>query len=292
MCSVWRYVEEQHIYHFTRIEDNMAFGEHINSFLLNGDDDDNLIHHRNECFCRRCRQYFRSLIEGEYGQTEEEKIRQITELGNKMKDELPAKLKAAKKNLYTVTKEIIVYGGLYRDAALSGSRYKQFKSWATVQPRYQELVNGNKKQQKEFSDHCQLINDCANVYESWDIIVSHLTNESITFLDAKTFSVDYFRRSKNWVWCVSENERASVRGGKRKRPAAEKLWTSQDVDQGARQLLAINRLREADVFTMAQFCQQVERQCLEIVKRKHQILDADTTAEADTTNDLSNLLSP
>ena len=270
----------------------MAFREHINSFLLNGDDDDNIIHHRNDCFCRRCRGYYRSLIEGEYGITEDEKKRQIQELGNKMLDELPKKLKAAKKKVFSVTKELIINGGLYRDASLSSSRYKLFKSWASVQPRYQALVHGTKTQQKDFSDHCQLINDCANVYESWDDIVGHLTNESITYLDANTFSVDYFRRSKNWLWCVEENERAAVRGGKRKRPAAEKLWTSQDVDQGARLLLSVNRLKEADVFQMAQFCQQVERQCLQMVRRKHQILDVDSTIDADTTNDLSNMPSP
>ncbi len=236
-----------------------------NLFLQNGDDDDDISTHRNGCFCRRCREYFRSIIVGNYGNTVEERTRQVTELGNKLMLELPSKLRAAKKQVFTINKEIIVNGSIYKDACLNGTRYVQFKSWAILQPRYDEYVNGNKQGQKEFSAHCQLINDCANVYESWEDIVKHLTNESITHLDARTFSIDRFRRAKSWVWCVSENERAVVRGGKRKRPA-EQLWNSQDVDQAARYLLGVNRLREADIFQTARFCQQVETAGIILVK--------------------------
>ena len=268
----------------------MATRKHINNFLLNGGDDDNIIHHRHDCFCSRCRRYYRSLIEVKYGQSDEERKRQIRELGSRMFDELPKKLEAAKKNVFSVTKELIVNGGLYRDASLRGSRYTQFKSWAKHQPRYQQWVNGSNEEKTRFDEHCKLINDCANVYESWDTIVNHLTDVSITYLSAETFSVDYFRRAQNWLWCVEENERAAPRGGKRKRPAAEKLWTTQDVVQTARHILGVNRMKEADVFEMAQFCQQVQRQCLQMV-RGNQRLNLDTSTDLDTTN-ASNMLSP
>ncbi len=270
-----------------------------NLFLVNGDDDDDIGTHQQDCFCRRCRDYYKSLIEGNYGNTVEERAREVRELGDKMIVELPGKLRAAKKKVFTINKNIIVNGKIFKDVCLSGTDYVQFKSWATLQPRYEEYVHGNKQGQKEFNNHCQLINDCANVFESWEDIVKHLTNESITHLDARTFSINKFRRAKSWVWCVSENERAIVRSGKRKRPA-EQLWTSQDVSQAARYLLGVNRLREADVHQTAQFCQQVEKQCLAIVNRNQQQQInryADSTTDqsnldADSTTDQSNLQSP
>lgn len=176
-----------------------------------------------------------------------------------------------------------------KDSCLNGTDYVQFKSWASLQPVYEEYVHGNKKRQKEFGDRCQLINDCAIVYESWEDIAKNLTDESMTYLKARTFSVNRFRRAKSWVWCVGENERAMVRtGGKRKEPA-EQLWTSQDVNQAALHLLGINRLPEADLHQTAQFCQQVERQCLAIVNQKQQ---RQIQLFADSTNDQSILLSP
>ena len=272
-----------------------GFYKHINSFLEMGNNDDEVANHMNECFCRRCRESYKSLINVRYGNSVEERNRKENELGDKMIRELPAERRAAEKRVFAITKEMIVNGSLYKEACLDGSGYTQFKSWAVLQPRYALLVNGTEEEQGKFIDHCQLINDCANVYESWDIIVKNLTNESITFLNAKTFSIRQFLRAKTWTWCVEENERAAFRRGKRKRPApAEKLWTTRDVDQAARHLLSINRLSEADVFQTAQFCQQVQRQCLAIVNRRNHInfAGADSTFDADSTSDQSNLLTP
>ena len=80
---------------------------------------------------------------------------------------------------------MLINGSLYKEACLDGLGYTQFISWAVLQQRYAALVNGTKEEEQKFVDHCQLIYDCANVYDSWDVIVKNLTNNSITFSNAK-----------------------------------------------------------------------------------------------------------
>lgn len=86
---------------------------------------------------------------------------------------------------FFITKEMLINGSLYKEACLDGLGYTQFISWAVLQQRYAALVNGTKEEEQKFVDHCQLIYDCANVYDSWDVIVKNLTNNSITFSNAK-----------------------------------------------------------------------------------------------------------
>ena len=164
-----------------------------------GSDDDEVANHINGCFCRRCRESYKSLINIRYGNSVEERNRKENELSDKMIRELPAERLAAEKRVYAITKEMIINGSLYKEACLNGSGYTQFKSWAVLQAPSAAMVNGTKEEEQKFVDHCQLINDCANVYESWDDIVKNLTNESITFLNAKTFSINQFLRAKSWT---------------------------------------------------------------------------------------------
>ena len=83
---------------------------------------------------------------------------------------IPLRLCDAKLNVVDVNRKTIVYGKLYKDACLQGTVYVQFKSWAkTIKtiPYYSEFANGNAARRKEFRLRCQLINDCAVVYDNW-----------------------------------------------------------------------------------------------------------------------------
>ena len=60
--------------------------------------------------------------------------------------------------VFEVTKEQIIIGKLYKDTCMATTHLKYFKCWAKKQPFYAEFVNGDIKQQKEFNDHCKLVN--------------------------------------------------------------------------------------------------------------------------------------
>ena len=105
-----------------------------------GSDEDDVANHMNGCFCRRCRESYKSLVNIRYGNSVEERNRKEIELSDKMIRELPAERLAAEKRVYAITKEMIVNGSLYKEACLEGSGYTQFKSWAVLQPRYAALV--------------------------------------------------------------------------------------------------------------------------------------------------------
>ena len=81
---------------------------HPNLFLINGGEDDDITTHYHGCFCRRCRLYILSLVDNNYGDTAQEKRRKVLGLGVRMREELPSKLRATKKQVFEINKQIIV----------------------------------------------------------------------------------------------------------------------------------------------------------------------------------------
>ena len=90
----------------------MAGFKHINSFLELGSNDDKVANHINECFCRRCRKSYNSLVNVRYGNSVDERNRKENELGDKMICEPPAECRVAEKRVYSITKEMIINGSL------------------------------------------------------------------------------------------------------------------------------------------------------------------------------------
>ena len=241
-------------------------------FLTNGPDDDDIRGHSRQCFCVRCRAMEIADIEDRYRPAVDD-TRKVEELRNMMLFVLPTKLLGRQDRLFEITRKMIVYGKAYKEAALKGGDYVLFKCWAKRQPVYQEyVVNASKQVQKEFDKHCQFINDCACVYDKWDVIVHNLTNESLTNINARTFTVGKFREAIDFSWCVSENER--LRTGTAPRRKGEQLWTPTDVHNTANYVLGVARRGEADRHQTSRFCQAVERQCLAMVKARRQENDS------------------
>ena len=236
-----------------------------NFFLLNGPLDTDVRDHSRQCFCVNCRALEIAEVNGRYVPIVDDR-RKIDELRRMMCSVLPNQLSGAQDKVFATTKKQIIHGKLYHQTALSSGDYVLFKCWAKVQPFYQEFINGGAQVKKEFDKHCKLVVDCAYVYDHWDIIVNNLTNESMTNINARNFSVGKFREAINFNWCI-ENERARGAAPGRR---GEQLWTKDDVNDTALHVLGVARLDEADRYQTSRFCQAVERRCLAIVKARRQ----------------------
>ena len=236
-----------------------------NFFMTNGLSTDDVRGHAVTCFCVRCRAKNVTVINDRYIPLVDNR-RKVHELRSMMLEVLPGELQRANDTVFEVTRRMIIHGKVYRDACLEGTDYELFKPWAKKQPFYQEFVHGTKVQQREFARHCQLVNDCAYVYDKWDGIVSNLQDKRMTFIQARNFTVAKFRAATVMNWCIIENEHA--RTGSAPRREGETLWTSDDVNNFAQQALAVGRIAEADRHQAARFCQAVERQVLVLVKAR------------------------
>lgn len=194
--------------------------------------------------------------------------RKLVELRHMMVTVLPTQLLGAQDKVFEVTLKAILHGKLYHQTALSDGLYVLFRCWAKVQPFYRQYIEGNNRQlMKEFDQHCKFVNDCNYVYNNWDTIVNHLTDRTMTNLNARNFSVAKFREAVDFNWCISENERAR---GAAPRKEGEQLWTKDDVETTAVHMLGVGRLSEADRHQSSRFCQQVERRFLAIQKARRQ----------------------
>ena len=204
-----------------------------NHFLNNGGDNNDITGHYANCFCGRCRAKMVAEINDRY-RINLDDARKVAELRYLLLEVLPVELQDAKDKVFEVTKRMIVHGTIYQEACLKGTDYVQFRSWAKLQPFYEQYVKGNSRHQREFERHCKLVNDCAYVYRKWETIVSNLQDERLKFLDARGFTIAKFREAHKMSWCISENERA--RNGSAPQRKGEQLWTPDDVSNAAQHL--------------------------------------------------------
>lgn len=246
-----------------------------NLYLNLGGKNDDIQLHGNKCLCRRCREHKYSTLKDQFpAQTAEEREQNIEILREMVTVTIPKRIIQANLNVFEEVREQIVYGKLYKDTCLSGSGFAQYKSWAKTIPFYRQFANGTKEEQKRFRVHCQLINDCANVFDNWEKIVENLQNTKIvTDLDSSSFSVNQYKRAKQPAWVIMENERVRFKSGKSDLPPEEKLWSTDDVNNMATTILGVNRLSEATPRQIASFCLQVEHMCVSRVLQKDENKD-------------------
>ena len=171
-----------------------------NQFLQQRDHDDEM------CFCNNCR---------------ERRYREVTAIGvNRGTDwlqemclvHLPLGRERKANTVYKNTLTQIIYGHAYKEACLADTNYKYWKSWAKTQPQFEHLVDGNYRSKKTFNDLATDINESSYVYRNWDEIVNNLTDQRLTCIDARTFSVRMFYCARNLDWCLSYNETLRKKG--------------------------------------------------------------------------------
>ena len=190
----------------------MAMDRFPNLFLLDN-------RHDPTCFCVLCRQ---RRADGIIGQDRtEESLRQTVQIN------LPRDRKARSYAVLEVTKEQIVFGKLYKEVCLAGTRFTYFKSWAKRQPAYQIYLAGNEELKLEFDNHCQDVNDAAFCFDHWDKVVANLTDRRMYAIDARSFSVHYFSKAASIDWCLEYNEKVC-----RKKPShgGEQLYSQVQID--------------------------------------------------------------
>ena len=66
--------------------------------------------------------------------------------------------------------------------------------------------NLSKDAEKRFRQDATLLQEANYVYENWDKIIDNLTDQRMTHIDARTFSINYFYRASKIDWCLSYNE--------------------------------------------------------------------------------------
>ena len=100
----------------------------------------------------------------------------------------------------------VVYGKAYKDSSLENTNYRYFKSWAKSQPNFAHLSK------EELSKFCDKVNEANVVFDSWDVIVSNLTDHRMDQIDARGLSVRQLYLAKNINWCLSYNEMLRKKG--------------------------------------------------------------------------------
>ena len=242
-----------------------------NLYLNLGEANDDIQVHGNKCLCRRCRDHKYSTLKDQFPtQTAEERRQNIENLREMVTVTIPKRISQANLNVFEEVREQIIYGTLYKDYCLNGSGFVQYKSWAKTVPFYRQFANGTNEEQKRFRIHCQLINDCAIVFDNWELIVKNLQNTKIvTDLDSSNFSVNQYWRAMKPAWVIMENERVRFKSRKSDLPPEEKLWSTDDINNMATTILGVNRLSEATPRQIASFCQQVEHMCVSRVLQKN-----------------------
>jgi hypothetical protein len=169
-----------------------------NIFLL-----DNMDTHDDSCFCRICR-----------GRRVDVITRENTTRGELRKAfilTVPLLREARSNAVFQTTLDLIVHGYVYKrnclaNPCVNGNR-RYFKVWARGQPEYQRMITGTREERKQFEVHCTDVNNAAYCYEHWDNIVSNLTDDRMKAIDARNFSMAYFRLSANMNWCLGYNEK-------------------------------------------------------------------------------------
>ena len=132
------------------------------------------------------------------------------------------------------TKQAILWGKRYHDMAMNRlhnpRRYTQFRSWAKKQPCYQQFIDGSLTLQRNFSDHCDYVNDARTCLENWEVIKSNLCDDRITHIDVRKLDIHQLARAKLMTWCIYYNGQC---GGKKSPPDPEEegIYDSNDVDR-------------------------------------------------------------
>ena len=108
--------------------------------------------------------------------------------------------------LFESTLQQIVHGKAYLTNSLENTNYRYFRSWAKTQRRFENLT------QKDFNNLCRKVNEANNVFNSWESIVSNLTDYRMSSIDARRFSVNQFYQAKDITWCLRYNEQLRIGG--------------------------------------------------------------------------------
>lgn len=212
--------------------------------------------HDADCFCLPCRNRKIGHISVVYQQN-------FPQLRQQVVKNIPNERQARCDAVFETTKRQIILGKLYHDECLAGTRYKRFKWWAKNQPYYRPYVEGEKKKKKEFDNHCGLVNDCVNVFDDWEKIVGNLTDSRIRYIDARSFSVDYFCRARSIHWCIEYDAKLS-RGGKK---SEKNLYTRADIDGIFQHIVSTGILDDVDATEAASIGQQIQRRCVSYALR-------------------------
>jgi hypothetical protein len=170
-----------------------------NVFLL-----DNLQLHNNSCFCGACRMRHSEGINAHR--------RTRDELRNHFIRTIPLTRESRSDAVFEITLKQITMGYVYRKKCLENTGYTYFKTWAKNQPEYQRISKGTYQEKREFNFHCMDVNDAAYCFENWERIVGNLTDERMKSIDARNFSVRYFRESASIDWCLTYNEKVRPKG--------------------------------------------------------------------------------
>ncbi len=118
-------------------------------------------------------------------------------------DALPIGRARRSNKVFETTLQQILCAKAYKDACLEGSGYVYWKSWAKQQPQFQDQ---SKPAKKRFEQDAAFIREANYVFRNWDKIVDNLTDQRMSSIDARTFSVNYFYRATKIEWCLSYNE--------------------------------------------------------------------------------------
>ena len=146
------------------------------------------------CFCQQCRI---------------NKLEQMTLAGaengigwlkSTCLDALPVGRARRTNRVFETTLQQILCAKAYKDACLEGTGYTYWKSWAKTQHQFQIM------DPKRFDQDATFIREANSVYDNWDKIVANLTDPRMSWIDARTFSVNYFYRAASIDWCLSHNE--------------------------------------------------------------------------------------
>ena len=149
-----------------------------------------LVHVDGHCFCRRCRiERYQMLVEINYTNAELH-----TMFTHKIVMEEEQKLDS----LYETTLEKILYGKFFKDDSMRGSGLKYFKAWA--KRHYDHLTPA------ELDDFVTKVKKASTVFDKWDTIVENLTDNRLTYIDVRRFSVNQFWLARHLSWCLSYNE--------------------------------------------------------------------------------------
>ena len=161
-----------------------------NVFLLTEGNHSQAIRYNEECFCTNCR-HLRII-----SYTPET----LGELHRIFSRVLPDEQETHLRRYHCAVLDQIAAGKAFKNNALANSGYSYLKCW---------LRNNEPWKNWSDKDHNRL-NDKVNmanlVFDKWDIIVRHLTDDCIREVDAQSFSLGLFYEARSEAWCLNYNE--------------------------------------------------------------------------------------
>ena len=159
-----------------------------NTFLLG--------HVEVHCFCQRCRQERYDIIVG------------INYTNNRLRqlftDDLVLEEDEKLDMLYHTTLERVLYGKVFKEYSLRQSGKKYFGPWARL--HFPHLT------EEKLQNFINSVKQAATVFDKWDTIVENLTDNRLTFIDARRFSIGHFWKARHLSWCLTHNESLRPQG--------------------------------------------------------------------------------